>query len=168
MKKIFVLVPFLFAFFLLHAQKKFDVPTGQGILNQLPTKMNGKNFIKEKDKVRPAKGFLGTTVQRKYGDANQGVLVELINESPSLISVNNTLSNPSTLNPNKDVITNIDGFQALVQSVSREDGRIDYQVLIPIEATLLSVKGVGYTRDELIALARTIPVAAIAKKISRQ
>lgn len=167
MKRLLLLLPLCFVISALYAQKKFDVPTGQGILNQLPKKMKEKNYVKEKDKVRPAKGFLGTTVQRKYGDANQGGLVELINESPSLIYVNNTLSDPSTINPSKDLITTIDGFQALVQSVYREDGRIDYQVLIPIDATLLSVKGVGFTRDELIAFANTIPVAAIAKKISK-
>lgn len=166
MKKLIIFSVIFLAVTTLHAQKKFNEKTGQEILKLFPAKMKDKNAKKEKDKVKDVKGFLGVIVHRDYGDYKQNVVVEAINNSPSLISVNAFLDNPPN-KPDQYKVIAIDGFKALVQTIIGENSSINYEVLIPLTATLLKVRSTGYTRDDLIALANTIPVAKIAKMVGR-
>ena len=163
MKKIFVFSVVCFSVITLNAQNNFDEKTGEQILTLLPAKMKDKGIKKENDRVKNAKGFLGWYCHRDYGDYQQNVKVECINNSPSLVSVNNFLNNP-TNNPNY-LITTIDGRKALVQTLIFENGTINYELLIPMSTTLLSVRTIGYSRDDLIALANTIPVSKIASLV---
>ena len=172
MKKIFFLFIIFFTAFTLNAQKKFDEKTGDEILKLLPDKMKDKNngkdkdAKKEKDKVKDAKGFLGVIIHRDYGEDDQSIRVEIINNSPSLISVNAFLNNPVN-NPDLYAVTVIDGYPALVQTLTNENSTIDYELLLPMDATLLTVRCKGYNREEVIAFANNIPVAKIAKKVAK-
>src|SRR3954468_18141937 len=125
MKKIFFLSIIFFTAFTLNAQKKFDEKTGEEILKLLPDKMKDKEAKKEKDKVKDAKGFLGVIIHRDYGEDDQSIRVEIINNSPSLISVNAFLNNPVN-NPDLYAVTVIDGYPALVQTLTNENSTIDY------------------------------------------
>ena len=165
MKKIFIFCVVCFAITTLQAQKKFNENTGKEIFKLLPVKMKDKNVKKENDRLKDAKGFLGWVCHRDYGDYNQSVRVECISNSPSLISVNAFLSDP-TDNPNY-LVTTIGGIKSIVQTINGEDGKIRYEALIPMTATLFTVRSTGYTRDDLIALANTIPVAKIAKMVEK-
>ena len=173
MKKILIFSIFLFILAEIKAQNKIDVKTGEEILKLLPDKVkdkdnnSDKDSNKDKDKIKEAEGFIGVVVHRNYGDHDENVNVTFINLSPSLISVNKFLNKPIINNPAQYLVTVIDGYKALIQTFYREDGRIDYELLIPMSATLLSVKSTGYSRDALIAITKTIPVAQIAKMVEK-
>ena len=169
MKKIFIYSIIFFAVATSNAQKRFDEKTGQEILKLFPAKMNGKDAKAAQDRVKDvkgARGFLGVIVHRDYGDYNQNIRVEVINNSPSLISVNAFLANPIN-DPEKYKVISIDGHKALIQTLTGENSKLNYELLLPMTATLLTVRSTGYTRDDLIAMANTIPVATIAKKVAK-
>ncbi len=168
MKKLLIFsVIYCFAFTTVHAQKIFNVSTGKQILALLPATVKNKPIKKANDGVKPGKGFIGVTVHRDYGDNIQGIRVEVINRSPSLININNFLASPTITDPAKYLITVIDGYKALVQTLYTESGKVNYELLVPMTATLLTVKATGYSRDDLLAIAGTIPVAKIAKMVEK-
>jgi len=166
MKKIFILAIVCISVSAIQAQKKFTEKTGQEILKLFPAKMKDKNARKENDKVKDAKGFMGVIVHRDYGNDKQKVRVEAINYSPSLTSVNAFLNNPIN-DPSKYQIVAINGYKAVIQTLYGESSEVSYELLMPLTATLLTIKTSGYTRDDLIALANTIPIAQIAKMVAK-
>lgn len=157
----------------LHGQKKIDVREGEEILSLLPeaaipkTGKKQKEAKKSNDKVKDPKGFIGVIIHRDYGDYGEMIRVEVINESPSLPNINELLLSPLAKDPLKYLVTVIDGFNAVVQTLYREDGQVDYELLMPLSSSLLSVKSMGYSRDELLDFVNTIPVSQIAKKLSK-
>lgn len=166
MKKTIIFFLIFFTVATINAQKKFDEKTGKNILNLLPAKMKDNGIKKENDRVKDAKGFLGVIIHRDYGNDKQKVRVEIINNSPSLISVNNFLNDPVD-NPAKYKIITIGGYKGLIQTLYGENSKVNYELLLPMSATLLSVKTYNYTRDDLIVLANTIPVAKISKMVAK-
>lgn len=175
MKKICILFIFCFTVLLLHAQKlkkELDVPTAKEILKLLPDKMKDKNANKNEDKVIGKSGFIGVSVHRNYGqekkgDVKKNIFIEFINQSPSLIPLNNILSLAISVSSTKYTLTSMNGYPALIQKFSGEDGTINYELLLPLETSLLTLKAPGYDQDELIELANSIPVDKIVKKLEK-
>lgn len=174
MKKACILVILCLTVISINAQskKELDVETGKEILKLLPDKLKGKGANKDKDKVKEKSGFIGVTVHRNYGQLKKGdlkknIYVELINYSPSLPIVNSILSAPIGNVSNKYAVTVIDGYTALIQKFQGEDGITAYELLLPIDATLLTVKAPGYDQEEVIELANSIDVDKIAKKVKK-
>ena len=167
MKRIAMSIVIVLCVFGLNAQKKITISTGDELLKLLPEKLKNKEAKKVKDKVKPAKGFIGVTVHRSYGDYDQNIDIELINESPSLITVNEFLTKRLIANPVQYLIAVIDGYQGLLQSLTRENGTVDYELLIPISTTLLKIRTKGYSRDELIDFANNLPVKKIGSILEK-
>jgi len=104
MKNIFIVLLLIVICPAVSAQKKLDVFTANDLLKLLPDKIKDKDAKKEKDKVKESKGLIGVTVRRDYGDKDETISVELINESPSLIAVNNFLDRPTIKNVNQYLV----------------------------------------------------------------
>lgn len=174
MKKACMLIVLCLTVVSMNAQskKELDVATAKEILKLLPDKLKDKDANKDKDKVNEKSGFIGVTVHRSYGqlkkdDLKKNIYVELINYSPSLPLVNSILSTRIESISNKYAVTVIDGYTALIQKFQGEDGITAYELLLPIDATLLTVKAPGYDQEEIIELANSINVGKIAKKVEK-
>ena len=167
MKVLFLFITMVLGVSVLNAQKKIDSVTAYDLLKLLPNKIKGVDVKLERDKVKNSKGFIGVTAHRDYGSGDKMITIELINESPSLIPVNNFLAEAKITDDNQYLITAIEGFNSYIQTIFREDGKKAYEILIPLTATLLTIKSFGFTRAELIEIANSIKVDKIAKKLEK-
>jgi hypothetical protein len=145
--------------------QELDMITGKEILKVLPTKMQDQSANTSKDNVSGASGFIGVTIHREYGPENKNINLEIISNSPLITSVNAILSLPFIGNSGDNKVTKIGGYKALLQKVTGENDRTDYELQLPLNSSLITLKAPGYTQEQLIAMANTIPIAQIAKMV---
>jgi len=142
-----------------------DMMTGKEIMKILPQKMQDKSVVASKDAVSGATGWAGVVIHREYGTGDKNIQLETITNSPMLGSLNALLSLPFIANNGDQKVVKINGYKALVQKVSGDNGSTDYELQLPLSSTLITLKAPGNTQDQVIAMANTIPVAQIAKMV---
>jgi len=145
--------------------QELDLITGKEIMKLLPQKMEDKTAVAAKDNVTGASGWAGVVIHREYGAGNKNVELETITNSPLLGSLNALLSLPFVANNADQKVVKINGYKALVQKVSGENNTSDYELQLPLHSTLITLKAPGYTQDQVIKMANTLPVAEIAKMV---
>jgi len=166
MKQVILLCIFYFIAMSLYAQtsnrRGIDVITGKKILDSLPATIQENTLNKQNDKVFEASGFIGVVVHRDYGGNNK-LLLDVINNSPSINNINTMLlSQPS--NSTNYKVTQVNGYKALIQQLNSEISKIGYELLIPVNNTLITFKAFGYTQDQFLTMANSIPIAMVARK----
>ena len=139
--------------------------TGKEIMKLLPQKMQDKTAVTAKDNVAGASGWAGVVIHREYGAGDKTIQLETITNSPLLGSLNALLSLPFVANNADQKVVKIDGYKALVQKVSGENNATDYELQLPLNSTLITLKAPGYTQEQVIAMANTLPVSQIAKMV---
>jgi hypothetical protein len=144
--------------------QELDLLTGKEILKILPTVMEGKIANTKMDNVAGASNFLGVIIHREYGppDSNKMEL-EVIGNSPMVATINGILSLPLIANNSDYKVIKMGGYKALVQKTTGTNDRADYEVQLPLNSSLITFKAPGYTQDQVIKMANTIPVTDIAK-----
>jgi hypothetical protein len=145
--------------------QELDMIMGKEVLKLLPAKMQDQNVNSKNDNVTVATGFIGTVVHRDYGTENKMINLDVITNSPLITSINAILSLPLIGNTGDNKVIKVSGYKALVQKVSGENDRIDYEIQLPINNALFTVKAPGYTQDQLIAMVNSIPIDQIAKMV---
>jgi hypothetical protein len=53
----------------------------------------------------------------------------------------------------------------LIQKVSGSGETSDYELQLPLNSSLITLKAPGYTQDQVLKMASTLPVAEIAKMV---
>src|SRR5205823_2547157 len=124
-----------------------------------------KTAVAAKDNVTGASGWAGVVIHREYGTGDKNIQLETITNSPMLGSLNALLSLPFIANNGDQKAVKINGYRALLQKVSGDNGATDYELQLPLSSTLITLKAPGHTQDQVIAMANTIPVADIAKMV---
>jgi len=159
--------------------QEIDMITGKEIVKILPQKM-GDNLTANtaKDNVNVATGFYGVIIERDYGSptvtgntnnntntGGTGASLQIITNSPMIGTLNTLLSIPiiGGMGGNNKVIK-INGYKALVQK-SENGTTADYEVQLPLNSTLITFKAPGFSMDDVIKMANTIPVSDIAKLV---
>lgn len=145
--------------------QELDMMVGKEIMKILPQKMEDKTATAAKDDVSGASGWAGVVIHREYGATDKNVDLEIITNSPMLGSLNALLSLPFIANNADQKVVRIDGYKALVQKVSGENNTSDYELQLPLNSTLITLKAPGYTQDQVVKMAGTIPVSQIAKMV---
>jgi hypothetical protein len=145
--------------------QELDMMVGKEIMKILPQKMEDKTATAANDNVSGASGWAGVVIHREYGAADKNVDLEIITNSPMLGSLNALLSLPFIANNADQKVVRIDGYKALVQKVSGENNTSDYELQLPLNSTLITLKAPGYTQDQVVKMAGTIPVSQIAKMV---
>jgi len=145
--------------------QELDMITGKEIMKLLPQKMQDKTAVAAKDNVSGASGWAGVIIHREYGTGDKNIALETITNSPLLGSLNALLSLPFVANNAEQKVVKIDGYKALVQKVSGENNTSDYELQLPLNSTLITLKAPGYTQEQVIAMANTLPVPEIAKMV---
>lgn len=167
MKKIILLAVLVNGLLFLNAQqptgKKISEITGNNILKLLPQKMQNKDKNNDRDKVHKGQGFIGVTVHRDYGNGADKVYLEVINQSPSVVTVNKLIAQTEATNTSQYRVTVVNGYKALIQKSNSEDNTVKMELLLPVNNTLISLKATGVTEDQLISMANTIPLSSIAQ-----
>jgi hypothetical protein len=145
--------------------EELDMITGKEIMKLLPQKMQDKTAVAAKDNVSGASGWAGVIIHREYGAGDKNIVLETITNSPLLGSLNALLSLPFVANNAEQKVVKIAGYKALVQKVSGENNTTDYELQLPLNSTLITLKAPGYTQEQVIAMANTLPVPEIAKMV---
>ncbi|MCU7552439.1 hypothetical protein OCK74_25190 [Chitinophagaceae bacterium LB-8] len=145
--------------------QELDMIMGKEILKLLPAKMQDQNVNTKNDNVTVATGFVGTITHRDYGVENKMVNLDIISNSPLITSINAILALPLIGNSGDHKIIKVSGYKALVQKVSGENDRTDYEIQLPLNNALVTLKAPGYTQDQLIAMANSMPIDQIAKMV---
>lgn len=154
--------------------QELDIISGKEVLKLLPQKMMDDNMRSERDEVSGTSGFVGVLIHREYGVPAKNVYadslrtktvtLEIISNSPLLGTLNAMLSLPFMNNPDQKVIK-IAGYKALVQKVSGDNEEKEFELQLPLNNSLITLKAPGRSQEDVIKMANTIPVADIAKML---
>jgi len=146
--------------------QEIDMVIGKEVLKILPGKMEDQTASASKDQVTGTSGFIGTAIHREYGTGNKMVSLDIITNSPLIGTFNAILSLPLIANTGDQKVIKIDGYKAVVQKVSgATEGASDYEVQLPLHNNLITLKAPGYTQEQVIKMANTLPTSQIAKML---
>lgn len=144
--------------------RDLDIEIGKEILKLLPTKVGTRNANTASDNVNGTSGFTGLFVERHYGTDPNNASIEIINNSPLINSIGLILAAPMMHDQNQKVIK-IQGYKALLtKNQNTETGKTGYELQIPMNNTLITLRITETTETEITAAANTIPLAKIAEK----
>jgi hypothetical protein len=145
------------------ALQELDIITGKELLKILPQKMEDKAYNAKEDNVSGSTGFFGVVIHRQYGTTDtSNIELEIVGNSPFLGSINALLTMPMMGN-NDQKIVKINGYKALISKQNNYGDRIDYEMQLPLNQSLITLKAPGYTQEQLIKMANSLPVAEMAK-----
>jgi hypothetical protein len=146
--------------------QELDIITGKEVIKILPAKMGDKSANTKADNVTGSSGFFGVVIHREYGTVDSSnVTLDIISNSPLISSLNAMLSVPFIAGTGDNKVIKINGYKALVQKVSGSNDRADYEVQLPLNSSLITLKAPGSSQDDVIKMANTLPVADIAKML---
>lgn len=146
--------------------QELDIITGKEVMKILPAKMGDKASNAKTDNVTGSSGFFGVVIHRDYGTVDTARIdLDIISNSPLISSLNAMLSLPFVAGAGDNKVIKINGYKALVEKVSGSNDKDDYQVQLPLNSTLITLKAPGYSQDDVIKMANTLPVADIAKML---
>ena len=155
--------------------QELDIITGKEVLKLLPTKMMNDNALTASDNVTGASGFFGVLIHREYGVAakdnaadslmSRNISLEIISNSPLIGTLNAMLSLPFMGNNPDQKIIKINGYKALVTKNSGSNDTPEYELQLPLNNSLVTLRAPGRSQDDVIKMANTLPVAEIAKML---
>jgi hypothetical protein len=146
--------------------QELDIITGKEVLKLLPAQMANKSGNAKNDNVTGSSGFFGVVIHRDYGTVDTARIdLDVISNSPLISSLNAMLALPFVAGTGDNKVIKVNGYKALVEKVSGSNDRADYQVQLPLNSSLITIKAPGYSQDDVIKMANTLPVADIAKML---
>lgn len=146
--------------------QEIDIITGKEVLKILPARMEDKAVNTKEDNVTGSSGFFGVIIHREYGTVDStNINLEIISNSPMIGTLNALLSMPFMGNTGDQKIIKINGYKALVQKVTGANDKPDYELQLPLNNSLITLKAPGYSQDQVVKMANTLPIADIAKML---
>lgn len=150
-------------FALLQALQEVDIIIGKEVLKLLPAKMDTAAAVAKSDQVAASSGYLGTTINRVYGQS-EAASINIMSNSPMVAALNTFLNTPllgGMMSDGNSKIVKVQGYKARLQ----KEGDNEWSVQIPLNNALLTFNTKNYTDSKTLELANTLPVPAIAKLI---
>jgi hypothetical protein len=147
-----------------------DMIMGKEVLKLLPLKMQDKSAVTKLDNVASASGFIGVIIHREWGNEkttaeNKNINLDIISNSPLITSINALLSVPFVGNAGGNKVVKINGYKALVSKTEGENGNADYDLQLPLNNALITLKAPGLSQDDVIKLANALPIQDIMKML---
>jgi len=151
-------------FSLQEALNEINQAVGKEILNALPSEMKGMSKVDEADNVTGVNlGFAGLFVSRSYRDDNREASIDLISDSPMMAGLNTILAMPAFVSSDDNQKRiKVSGYKALLSWDTKEDGKMSYDLQIPLNNSLLTFQCSGMDNEnEVLDMADMIPVKQI-------
>lgn len=146
--------------------RDLDMAIGKEILKMLPTQVSSLKADEKKDNLTGGGGY-GLYVQRYYGIAPKTGQIEIINNSPMIASINAVLTTPvlgGMMRDENQKQLKIQGYKSLLtKHVNSETAKTDYELQIPMNNTLVTIKMDDTNEQEITTAANAIPLAKIAQ-----
>lgn len=148
--------------------RDLDIAIGKEILKLLPVKAGALNVNQKDDNVTGGGGTMtGLFVHRSFGAIPKSASIEIINNSPLINSVQSILTMPligGMMRDENQKVIKVQGYKSLLQkNVDSETNKTDYELQIPFNNTLLTVKMDDTTEAEITGIANAIPIPKIAQ-----
>lgn len=148
--------------------RDLDIAIGKEVLKLLPTKVGTLNYNQKDDNVTGGGGSMtGLFVHRSFGTKPKFASIEIINNSPLINSIQSILTMPliggMARDENQKVIK-VQGYKSLLQkNLNTETGKTDYELQVPFNNTLLTVKMEDTSEAEITGVANAVPIPKIAQ-----
>jgi len=148
--------------------RDLDIAIGKEIMKMLPTKLAALQYDAKADNVTGGSGtIVGLFVHREYGADPKKGNIEIMNNSPMITSLSMVLSNPvmgGMMRDENQKQIKVQGYKALLtKSVNSETGKTNYELQVPMNNTLVTLKMDDTNEGEITTQANTIPLAKIAQ-----
>ena len=144
--------------------RDLDIQIGKEILKLLPGQMGSLTAAPKEDNVNGA-GGVGLFVHRSYGAQPKRADLEIINNSPLMTGLNAILSTPvlgGMMRDENQKQIKVQGYKALLtKSMDSETGKTNYELQIPMNNTLVTLKVNDTNEGEITNWGNTIPLAKI-------
>jgi hypothetical protein len=145
--------------------RDLDMAIGKEILKLLPTNIGSLLSVQKEDNVSGTGGYVGLYVNRHYGADPKRASIEIINNSPLINSLNAILSMPvigGMMQDENQKIVRVQGYKSILsKQANTETGKTNYELQIPMNNTLLTLKMDDTTEGDITAAANTIQLAKI-------
>lgn len=146
--------------------RDLDMAIGKEVLKLLPSKV-GSLAVNEKEDDVTGSGGVGLYVNRHYGTDPKRASIEIINNSPLITSLNAVLSMPvigGMMRDENQKIIRVQGYKSILnKNANTETGKTNYELQIPMNNTLLTLKMDDTSESEITAAANAIPLAKIVQ-----
>jgi hypothetical protein len=148
--------------------RDLDIEIGKEILKMLPTDIATRKMNEKDDNVTGGSGYAGGLfVHRTYGMDPKDGQIEIINNSPMINSINAILTTPilgGMMRDENQKQVKIQGYKSLLtKSVNSETAKTNYELQIPMNNTLVTVRMEDTNEGEITAAGNSIPLAKIAQ-----
>lgn len=148
-----------------------EMEIGKKILKGLPESVAGLNIVKEDDKVTSTGwGWVGLTIQRKYGEGDKQLTTTIANNSAWMSAVNLYLANGGYAQTSSDnqkwKQTKVKGNKAIIEY----DEGSGYKLTVPIGQTSLIIwEGVNFaTEQDIMNAANSFDIDGIKKTLGEK
>ncbi len=145
--------------------RDLDMAIGKEVLKLLPTNIGSMLMVQKEDNVSGSGGYVGLYVNRHYGATPKRASVEIINNSPLINSLNAILSMPvigGMMRDENQKVVRVQGYKSILnKQVDTETGKTNYELQIPMNNTLLTLKMDDTSESEITTAASTIQLAKI-------
>lgn len=146
--------------------QELDIMAGKEILKLLPAKLDALASNSSNDNVSGASGFAGIVIHRDYGSGEKTAEVDIIGNSPLMASISAILSLPFVANNGNQKVIKLEGYKALLQkNTDTETKKISYEIQLPLNSSLLTLKAENASEEEIKKFASSIPVAQLVKTL---
>jgi len=146
--------------------RDLDMAIGKEILKLLPTQLGTLKANEKEDNLSGGTGFVGLFVQRSYGADPKRGNIEIINNSPLMTSIGAIINMPmgGMMRDENQKTIKVQGYKSLLtKNVNSETGKTNYELQIPINNTLVTLKADDTTETEITGFANSIPLPKIAQ-----
>jgi hypothetical protein len=145
--------------------RELDAAIGREILKLLPPKMGAMSVNAKDDNVSGGTGAAGLYVHRSYGATPKMAVLDIINNSPLMTGISTMLSMPiiGMGDPNQKQVK-VQGYKGILRkNENTETGKTDYELQVPFNNTLLTLKVDDTNESEILNFASQIPMPKIAQ-----
>lgn len=144
--------------------QELDIMAGKDILKLLPSNLEALKANASKDEVSGASGFAGVVIHRDYGSGDKTAQLDIIGNSPLMASINAILALPFAGAGGNQKVIKLEGYKALLQkNTDTESNKVSYEIQLPLNSSLLTLKVENSSEDEIKKYAASIPVGQLAK-----
>lgn len=154
-------------FALQQAMQEIDMIIGKEVIKQLPAKMDAFAANIKDDNVTSNVGFIGTTIHRSYGPADD-VDLSIIGNSPLVTTLNAFLNTPligGMMSNGNNKIVKVQGYKGQLTKDANSNGQTNYTLQIPVGSSLITFTGKNTTDTQILNWANTLPIQQITKLI---
>lgn len=147
--------------------RDLDIAIGKEILKLLPTQAGTLKYNDKADNLTGGAGYGGGLfVHRSYGADAKMASIEIINNSPLINSIQSILTMPvlgGMVRDENQKQVKVQGYKSLLtRQVNSETGKTSYELQIPMNNTLVTVRMDDTTEGEVTTFANTIALQKIA------